>query len=187
MIFLLLSVFFWFTAYNAVTTAFSRYVEQVWNLHNGEYADCLMVVTVAAVLAYLPIGNISQKIGRKKMIFFGIVLMAVSYLLAVFAVQYAFWVNILFAFVGIGWASINVNSYPMVVEMSRAGDIGKFTGLYYTFSMAAQVFTPIASGFLLEHVSYQTLFPYSAFFMVVAGVTMLMVKHGDIEIKKAVK
>ena len=187
MIFLLLSVFFWFTAYNAVTTAFSRYVEQVWNLHNGEYADCLMVGTVAAVLAYLPIGNISQKIGRKKMIFFGIVLMAVSYLLAVFAVQYAFWVNILFAFVGIGWASINVNSYPMVVEMSRAGDIGKFTGLYYTFSMAAQVFTPIASGFLLEHVSYQTLFPYSAFFMVVAGVTMLMVKHGDIEIKKAVK
>ncbi|MCH3962039.1 MAG: MFS transporter [Solobacterium sp.] len=187
MIFLLLSVFFWFTAYNAVTTAFSRYVEQVWNLHNGEYADCLMVGTVAAVIAYLPIGSLSQKIGRKKMIFFGIVLMAVSYALAIFAVQYAFWVNILFAFVGIGWASINVNSYPMVVEMSRAGDIGKFTGLYYTFSMAAQVFTPIVSGFLLEHVSYMTLFPYSAFFMVVAGCTMLMVKHGDIDPKKAVQ
>jgi len=187
MIFLLLSVFFWFCAYNAVTTAFSRYVEQVWGLHNGEYADCLMVGTVAAVLAYLPIGSLSQKIGRKKMIFAGIVLMAVSYGLAVFAVQYAFWVNVLFAFVGIGWASINVNSYPMVVEMSRAGDIGKFTGLYYTFSMAAQVFTPIASGFLLEHVSYQTLFPYSTFFMIVAACTMMMVKHGDIDLKKAVK
>jgi len=187
MIFLLLSVFFWFTAYNAVTTAFSRYVEQVWNLHNGEYADCLMVGTVAAVIAYLPIGSLSQKIGRKKMIFFGIALMAVSYALAIFAVQYAFWVNILFAFVGIGWASINVNSYPMVVEMSRAGDIGKFTGLYYTFSMAAQVFTPIVSGFLLEHVSYMTLFPYSAFFMIIAGCTMLMVKHGDIDPKKAVQ
>jgi Na+/melibiose symporter-like transporter len=187
MIFLLLSVFFWFTAYNAVTTAFSRYVEQVWNLHNGEYADCLMVGTVAAVIAYLPIGSLSQKIGRKKMIFVGIALMAVSYALAIFAVQYAFWVNILFAFVGIGWASINVNSYPMVVEMSRAGDIGKFTGLYYTFSMAAQVFTPIVSGFLLEHVSYMTLFPYSAFFMIIAGCTMLMVKHGDIDPKKAVQ
>jgi Na+/melibiose symporter-like transporter len=187
MIFLLLSVFFWFCAYNAVTTAFSRYVEQVWNLHNGEYADCLMVGTVAAVLAYLPIGMISQKIGRKKMIYAGIVMMAISYACAILAVQYAFWVNILFAFVGIGWASINVNSYPMVVEMSRAGDIGKFTGLYYTFSMAAQVFTPIASGFLLEHVSYQTLFPYAAFFMVVAGCTMAMVKHGDIDLKKAVQ
>lgn len=187
MIFLLLSVFFWFCAYNAVTTAFSRYVEQVWGLHNGEYADCLMVGTIAAVLAYLPIGSLSQKIGRKKMVFAGIVLMAVSYGLAVFAVQYAFWVNILFAFVGIGWASINVNSYPMVVEMSHAGDIGKFTGLYYTFSMAAQVFTPIASGFLLEHVSYQTLFPYSTFFMIVAACTMTMVKHGDIDLRKAVK
>lgn len=187
MIFLLLSVFFWFCAYNAVTTAFSRYVEQVWGLHNGEYADCLMVGTIAAVLAYLPIGSLSQRIGRKKMVFAGIVLMAVSYGLAVFAVQYAFWVNILFAFVGIGWASINVNSYPMVVEMSHAGDIGKFTGLYYTFSMAAQVFTPIASGFLLEHVSYQTLFPYSTFFMIVAACTMMMVKHGDIDLKKAVK
>lgn len=187
MIFLLLAVFLWFTAYNAVTTAFSRYVEQVWHLYSGEYADCLMVGTVAAVLAYLPIGSISQKIGRKKMIFFGIVLMAIAYTLAVFAVEYVFWVNILFALVGVGWASINVNSYPMVVEMSRAGDIGKFTGLYYTFSMAAQVFTPIASGFLLEHVSYTTLFPYSAFFMILAAVAMLMVKHGDIDIQKVQK
>lgn len=184
MIFLLASVFLWFTAYNAVTTAFSRYVEQVWDLHNGAYADCLMVGTVAAVLVYIPIGSLSQKIGRKKMILFGIVLMTGCYFVAGFVTQYAFWFNILFAFVGIGWASINVNSYPMVVEMSHSGDIGKFTGLYYTFSMAAQVFTPIASGFLLEHVSYRTLFPYSTVFMILAFVTMLMVKHGDIEVKK---
>ena len=179
MIFLLLSVFLWFTAYNAVTTAFSRYVEQVWDLHNGAYADCLMVATIAAVLSYIPIGQISSHIGRKKTILIGVALMSICYLIGGFMGHYSFGVNILFALIGFGWASINVNSYPMVVEMSRAGDIGKFTGTYYTFSMGAQVFTPIFSGFLLEYVSYRTLFPYAFVFSTLAFLTMLMVHHGD--------
>ena len=179
MIFLLLSVFLWFAAYNAVTTAFSRYVEQVWNLHNGAYADCLMVATIAAVLSYIPIGQISSHIGRKKTILIGVALMSACYLTGGFMAHYSFGVNILFALIGFGWASINVNSYPMVVEMSRTGDIGKFTGTYYTFSMAAQVFTPIFSGFLLEYVSYRTLFPYAFVFSTLAFMTMLMVHHGD--------
>lgn len=180
MIFLLLSVFLWFTAYNAVTTAFSRYVEVVWDLHNGEYANCLMVATISAVLCYIPIGNLSQKIGRKKMILTGIVAMSVCYLCGAFVKEYATWVNILFAVIGFGWAAINVNSYPMVVEMAQAGEIGKYTGTYYTFSMAAQVFTPILSGILLEYVSYGTLFPYAFLFSCLAFVTMSQVKHGDI-------
>lgn len=182
---ILLAVFFWYCAYNAVTTAFSRYVEQVWQLQNGAYADCLMVGTVAAVVSYLPVGHVAQKIGRKKTILFGIGCMILAYGLVCFVNQYTTMISILFALVGIGWASINVNSYPMVVEMSQVGDIGMFTGLYYTFSMAAQVFTPIASGFLLEHVGYQTLFPYAAFFMILAGITMLRVHHGDIEKKNS--
>ncbi len=84
----------------------------------------------------------------------------------------------MFALVGIAWAAINVNSYPMVVEMSRGSNIGKYTGLYYTFSMAAQVITPILSGYLLN-VSYMTLFPYAAIFAGLSFVTMLFVKHGD--------
>ena len=88
-------------------------------------------------------------------------------------------IYVVFVLVGIAWASINVNSYPMVVEMCKGSDIGKFTGYYYTFSMAAQVFTPILSGFFLEHVGYWTLFPYATIFSVVAFVTMLQVKHGD--------
>ena len=70
-------------------------------------------------------------------------------------------------------------SYPMVVEMCRGSDIGKFTGTYYTFSMAAQVFTPILSGWFLEHVGYWTLFPYAVCFCAAAFVTMTMVRHGD--------
>ena len=90
-----------------------------------------------------------------------------------------FAINIMFFMVGVAWASINVNSYPMVVEMCKGSDIGKFTGMYYTFSMAAQVLTPVLSGFFLEHVGYWTLFPYAAIFSAVAFLTMLMVKHGD--------
>ena len=179
--FLLLSVLLWFTAYNAVTTAFSRYVEEVWGLKNGAYANCLMIATVAAVISYLPIGWISSKIGRKKTILMGVALMSICYLAGAFASGYSTSIVVMFVIIGFGWASINVNSYPMVVQMSNASDIGKYTGYYYTFSMAAQVFTPIASGILLEHVSYRTLFPYAFVFSTLAFVTMLMVKHGDSE------
>ncbi len=179
MIFLLLSVFLWFAAYNAVTTAFSRYTKVVWHLEGGGFADCLMVATVAAILSYIPIGNISSKIGRKKTILGGIVLMSLCYAAAIFVGSYHPLINVAFALIGIGWAAINVNSYPMVVEMSKGCDIGKFTGTYYTFSMTAQIFTPILSGFLLEKISYRSLFPYAVAFSVLAFVTMLQVKHGD--------
>ena len=181
LIFLLVSVFLWFTAYNAVTTAFSRFVGVVWNLHDNAYATCLLVATIAATLSYVPIAFISNKIGRKRTILIGIALMGASYIITGLYPHFSTSINIFFALVGIGWAAINVNSYPMVVEMSKAGDIGKFTGTYYTFSMAAQVFTPIFSGFLLEHVSYKTLFPYAFIFSALAFVTMLMVKHGDVK------
>lgn len=179
LVFLLVSVFLWYTAYNAVTTAFSRFVVEVWDLHNGAYATCLLIATVAATLSYVPIAIISGKVGRKKTILGGVLIMAFSYIAAGLFPSFSSYINICFALVGIGWAAINVNSYPMVVEMCKEGEIGKFTGMYYTFSMAAQVFTPVFSGFLLEHVSYKTLFPYAFIFSMLAFGTMLMVKHGD--------
>ena len=179
MIFLLASIFLWFTAYNAVSTAFSRYTKVVWKLEAGGFADCLMVATVAAILSYIPIGNISSKIGRKKTIMGGVVLMSVCYFAAIFAGAYHPLINVAFAVIGVGWAAINVNSYPMIVEMSKGCDIGKFTGTYYTFSMTAQIFTPVLSGFLLETVSYRTLFPYAFIFSVLAFCTMTQVQHGD--------
>lgn len=179
MIFLLASIFLWFTAYNAVTTAFSRYTKVVWKLEGGGFADCLMVATVAAILSYIPIGNIASKVGRKKTIMGGVVLMSVCYFAAIFAGTYHPLINVAFAAIGVGWAAINVNSYPMIVEMSKGCDIGKFTGTYYTFSMTAQIFTPVLSGFLLEKVSYRTLFPYAFIFSVLAFFTMTQVHHGD--------
>lgn len=177
--FILVSVAFWFIAYNAVTTAFSRYATEVWGLEGGGYADCLMIATVAAIISYIPIGMISSKIGRKKTILIGIVLLGSCFLAAGIYPTYHWTMVIFFGIIGFAWAAIGVNSYPMVVEMSKAGDVGKYTGYYYTFSMAAQVITPILSGALLEHVDYRTLFPYSVFFSVLAFITMSQVKHGD--------
>lgn len=179
MVFLLASIFFWFMAYNAVTTAFSRYTKVVWHLEGGGFADCLMVATVAAIISYIPIGNIASRVGRKKTIMGGVVLMSLCYFAAIFAGTYHPVINIAFALIGIAWAAINVNSYPMIVEMSKGCDIGKFTGTYYTFSMTAQIFTPVLSGFLLEKVSYRTLFPYAMVFSILAFLTMTQVQHGD--------
>lgn len=179
MYFLLLSIFLWFTAYNAVTTAFSRYTKVVWNLEGGGFADCLMVATVAAIISYVPIGNISSRIGRKRTILGGIILMSACYFAAIFANAYHPVINIAFAAIGVGWAAINVNSYPMIVEMGKGSDIGKFTGTYYTFSMTAQIVTPILSGVLLEKISYRTLFPYALIFSAAAFATMCQVHHGD--------
>lgn len=177
--FILASIALWFTAYNAVTTAFSRYAVTVWKMEGGGFASCLMVATVAAIISYIPIGVVSSKIGRKKSILIGLLFMLISYTAVFFYPTYNVTANFFFALIGVGWASVGVNSLPMVVEMSKGSDIGKYTGLYYTFSMTAQIITPILSGLLLQYVSYQALFPYAMFFVVCAMITMSQVKHGD--------
>ncbi len=179
LLFILLSVALWYIAYNAVTTAFSRYATHMWGLENGGYANCLMVATVAAIVSYIPIGSLSSRIGRKRTILIGVALLTFCYLCASFYTSYHASMNLFFGIIGFAWAAINVNSFPMVVEISANSDVGKYTGYYYTFSMAAQVITPILSGFLLEHISYRTLFPYAVVFSVLAFCTMLLVKHGD--------
>lgn len=179
LVLILISVACWFMGYNAVTTAFSRYAQIYWGIQGGGFANCLLIATAAAILSYIPVGSIASRVGRKKTILGGVVLLASMFAIGATVKEYHIWINGLFALVGVAWAAINVNSYPMVVEMSKGNDIGKFTGFYYTFSMAAQIVTPILSGFLLEHVGYFILFPYAAFFVVIAFFTMLFVRHGD--------
>jgi len=178
-LFLLFSVFLWYAGYNAVTTAFSKYAQIYWGLKGGLFAYTLMVAQIAAILSYIPVGIVASRIGRKKTILFGIALLAIAFGAAIFYKTFYASLFFFFALAGIGWAAINVNSYPMVVEMSKGSDIGKYTGFYYTFSMSAQIITPILSGALLEHVGYWTLFPYGTFFVAASFATMLIVKHGD--------
>lgn len=96
-----------------------------------------MVASVGALVSFIPVGVVSSRLGRKKVILFGVALLAASFFTGFLFKTPNFAVNIVFFLVGVAWASINVNSYPMVVEMCKGDDIGKFTGMYYTFSMAA--------------------------------------------------
>ena len=169
--FLLVSISLWFIGYNGVTTWFTKYVEAVMGEGLGG------AVRLASQLL------VPAKIGRKRTIQCGIVLLAACFMLGyVLTTTYSSIqpiMYVVFALVGLAWAAINVNSLPMVVEMCRGSDIGKFTGYYYTFSMAAQVVTPIVAGSLMRAIDYRVLFPYAALFVALSFVTMCFVKHGD--------
>ena len=179
LLFILASVFLWFTAYNGVTTSFSRYFENRYGIDAGGSSMYLTVATIAAIASFVPLGVISSKLGRKKTILLGIILMTVCYL-GIFAMPSAgIAMYAVFALIGIGWAGINVNSFPMVVEMCHSSDVGKYTGYYYAFSMAAQIFTPLFSGVLITKLGYNILLPYAAVFSALSFVTMLFVAHGD--------
>ncbi len=186
LVLILASVFLWFMAYNAVTTAFSRYCVQIWQVDLGASSSYLLVATVAAIASFVPLGFISGALGRKKTILLGITLMTVCYFIAIFIKEQTPFMYAIFGLVGIGWAAINVNSFPMVVEMSTGSDVGKYTGFYYTFSMAAQITTPLLSGFLIDKlgIGYSVLFPYAVLFSALSFVTMLFVKHGDTKPQK---
>lgn len=193
LVFLLLSVAFWFIGYNGVTTWFTVYAYEVWGMGDGQASMCLTVATAGAIASYIPVGIISSKIGRKITIKFGVVLLAscfaTAFVYTLFFHKFHWILLVLFALVGVAWASINVNSLPMVVEMCSGGDIGKFTGLYYSFSMSAQIITPVLAGWLLDNVSQKALFPYSAVAVALAFITMSFVKHGDskAEVKKGLE
>lgn len=178
LVLLLASVVLWYMGYNAVTSKYSVYAGAVLGL---DYNLTMIVAQAAAIISYIPVGIISSKIGRKKAILAGVVMLGGAFLFASFMREGSSLIvmNLLFALAGIGWATINVNSYPMVVELAGSGDVGKYTGYYYTASMSAQIITPILSGAFLTYVGMETLFPYAAIFAAAAFVTMLFVKHGD--------
>ena len=173
LIFLLLSIVLWFFGYNAVTSKYSVYAS---NILHKDYNLTLMLAQAAAIVAYLPVGIVASKIGRKKTILGGVVMLAIAFGNSESPTML---MNAMFCLAGIGWATINVNSFPMVVEMCSGSDVGRYTGFYYTASMAAQVITPMFSGFLMDKVGMTVLFPYAALFVAGAFVTMLFVRHGD--------
>ena len=185
--FLLASIAFWFAGYNGVTTWFTVYIGKVMGEGIGGASTCLLVGTAGAIVSYMPIGMLASKFGRKKLIHFGVILLTCCFIAGFILTTVFDSINILmyivFALVGLAWASINVNSLPMVVEMCRGSDIGKFTGYYYTASMTAQVITPVLAGTLLRVVGYDILFPYAAFFVACSFVTMCFVKHGDVKVE----
>lgn len=179
---ILFSIALWFTGYNAVTSKISDYAPKVLSMG---YSMPILIAQGAALLAFVPIGIIATKIGRRKTILGGIIILTTCFGSVYFLTPETSWIMyVLFAFTGVGWATINVNSYPMVVELAKGSNVGKYTGFYYTFSMAAQIMTPILSGIFMDMFGRKALFPYAAFFVAMAFITMLFVKHGDSKVIK---
>ena len=179
---ILASIALWYFGYNAVTSKYSVYAGNILNM---DYNTTLLLAQAAAIVAYLPAGMVASKIGRKKTILAGVLLLTCAFGAAgaMRSGSSVILMNILFALAGIGWATINVNSFPMVVEMCSGADIGKYTGFYYTASMSAQIVTPMLSGLLMDGFGMTVLFPYAAIFVALAFVTMSAVKHGDAKIE----
>ena len=178
---ILLSIALWYFGYNAVT---SKYAVYAGNILDKDYNTTMLLAQAAAIVAYLPAGTVASKIGRRKTIMGGIVMLTTAFGCAAFmrSSSPTLVMNILFALAGVAWATINVNSFPMVVEMCSGADIGKYTGFYYTASMTAQIATPMLSGFLMDRLGMTILFPYAAIFVALAFITMFMVKHGDAKV-----
>ncbi len=179
---ILASVALWYIGYNSIT---SKYTVYATNILGFDFNFTLIVAQAAAIVSYIPVGIISTKIGRKKTVLAGVAMLALAFILGVFVtpktpeiIMYP-----LFALAGIGWATINVNSFPMAVELAKHGDVGKYTGYYYTASMAAQIVAPILSGILYDAIGMRyTFFTFGAVFVVFSFVTMLFVKHGDAQV-----
>lgn len=181
--FLLVSIALWFMGYNAIETWFTTFANRMWSMSLGGASTCLTIATGGAILSYIPSGIVASKVGRRKTIMGGVLLLATcffgGFLYTCFFDYFRWPLYVLFFFVGLAWAFINVNSLPMVLEMCKGSEVGKFTGYYYTFSMAAQIVTPILAGTLLNRIGYLSLFPYCALFVLGSFVTMFFVKHGD--------
>ena len=182
LIFLLLSIVFWFFGYNAITSKYSVYAA---NVLDKDYNTTLLLAQGAAIVSYIPVGMVASKIGRKKTIMAGVAMLAIAFggAAMIRSDSPVLLMNILFCLAGIAWASINVNSFPMVVEMCSGADVGKYTGFYYTASMAAQTLTPMVSGFLMDRMGMTVLFPYGTVFVALAFVTMIFVRHGDSKVE----
>ncbi|MBE6919205.1 MAG: SLC45 family MFS transporter [Ruminococcaceae bacterium] len=178
LIFLLASIVLWFFGYNAVTSKYTVYAQ---NVLDKDATTTLLLANVAAIVAYLPVGMVASKIGRKKTIMAGVVMLFTAFFAACFMTASSpnWLMSCMFCLAGVAWATINVNSFPMVVEMCSGADVGKYTGFYYTASMAAQSLTPTISGIFMDRIAMTTLFPYASVFVGLAFVTMIFVKHGD--------
>lgn len=176
---ILASVALWFIGYNSITSKYSVYAT---NILGFDFNFTLIIAQAAAIVSYIPVGIIASRIGRRKTILSGIVILATAFACGIFVtpetpelIMYP-----VFILAGIGWATINVNSFPMVVELAKHGDTGKYTGYYYTASMSAQIIAPIISGFLYDLIGMRyVFFTFGALFVAFSFVTMLLVKHGD--------
>ncbi|USG99444.1 SLC45 family MFS transporter [Thermococcus argininiproducens] len=193
LLFMLTSIFLWFIAFNSVETFFTSYAKYHLDIAESTGAFLMGVVSLSFMIFAIPAGFVGGRIGRKKTITSGLILVTLVMLTAYYLGETSkpsssaltdpivLRFMVLFFFGGIGWALINVNSLPMVVDMTTEEKLGGYTGLYYFFSQAANLVAPPLAGAFLDVIGYNTLLPFAAVFFVLAAVTVQFVKRGDIK------
>ena len=180
LIFLLASIALWFLGYYSIYSSFTIYANQELGIADGRSGIFFIIAMAVSAVAFIPIAFFSSKAGRKKTVMGGIVLMSAAIGFGSVVTSGNIWpMYVLFPLVGAGWASINVNSLPMVVEMAKPQEVGRFTGIYYAASMSAQGLAPIVSGYLMTVFGRRILFPLGAVLVAAAFITMIFVRHGD--------
>ncbi len=188
LLFILMSILLWFIGFNALETFFTSYAKFYLNISESTGALVLGVFSLTFMLFSIPAGLIGSKIGRKKTISIGLLVLILCLLIVVVTSSISqnksmllstFF--LLFAISGMGWALVNVNSLPMVIDMTRSEKTGGYTGLYYFFSMAANIFAPPLAGVFIDKVGYPSLMIFSIVFVALSFLTMRFVKRGEAE------
>jgi maltose/moltooligosaccharide transporter len=191
----LLAIFFWFVAYNAVEAFFTLYANKHLLLPEADGARLLGQLSLIFVIFALPAGYIGSRIGRRVTIMTGISIMTLC-LVAMFSLSVGTLttqltklpvlgvvpvVGLILMFAGAGWALININSLPMVVDMTTFARLGTYTGLYYLFSTLAAILGPNINGWIIQlsGKDYSTVMLSAPVFMVIAFILMIGVKRGE--------
>ena len=177
---ILLSIFFWFMGYNAVKSHLSVYATSVLGMPSSGVGLINFANGFGGAVALLPVALLSTKIGRKKSSLLGYFIAAIAFLPCLFVTaENSFGLGICFVLAGIGLVMVNVNTLPMVCELSRGGNVGKFTGYYYVAAMSAQAISPFLAGLVMENIHDNMMFVFASSCIAIAFVIMMFVKFGD--------
>lgn len=183
---ILASIFMWFMGYNAVSSSLSIYCTKALNLPTSVASVVSGISMGFSAIAFIPVGFMAVKIGRRKSIMIGFIMAVAAYVLLFLFVRQssnfllpAVLFALFYLIAGFGLIVVNVNTFPMVVELASSGEVGKYTGYYYTATMSAQAITPMVAGLVMDHIGMKYLFLYSAICVVAATVLMVFVRHGD--------
>ncbi len=184
---ILLCVFFYFMASNAVTSAFSKYASQVWGAGGGSFANFQLVATLVTLISYMPMAALSCRIGRKITTYIGIGLMCLGGLCIFLTQGYSPMVYVWVSISGIGMGTVATTIYPMIMEVASERTTGRYTGYYYTASMSAQIITPILSGAVMEFIGYRYLYLYAIACAILAALPLFFVQKGNTILLKDLK
>jgi maltose/moltooligosaccharide transporter len=184
LLFILLAILCWFVGFNAIETFFTSYAKYRLGLKESTGALILGFFSVTFMVASLGAGFAAVRLGRKRAIRIGLVVVCATMALSLFVKSFLP-LAVAFAVGGMGWSLVNVNSLPMVVDMTTLEKVGGYTGLYYFFSQAANIIAPPAAGAMIDAFGYGSLMIFAAILFLAAFFIMALVRRGEVVGRRA--